>query len=128
MLPNNIIVICIYNRVLLSRLVLSNGLNFFVGDSNLFGSLYFEVKHMFLYRDPVKNILSILSLNGSMPKFITRRFMTTMKTKLLSGLSPDPKTSQKALADLDKGLEEGDDHMFGIIFYTLHILLSLIHI
>ena len=80
---------------------------------------------MFLYRDPVKNILSILSLNGSMPKFITRRFMSTMKNKLLSGLSPDAITSQKALADLDKGLEEGDDHMFGIIFYTLHILCYL---
>ena len=98
---------------------------FLLGSSENFGSLYFNLKHMFLYRDPVKNIVSILSMSGSMPKFMTRMFMSKFMHKMICGLCPDLVIEQKALDHINKGLQEGDDQVFAIVSFALHILCYL---
>ena len=80
---------------------------------------------MFLYREPVKNIVSILSMAGSMPKFITRKFIGIFVNKLVDGLSPDLVTEQKALDQITKSVEGGDDQVFAIVLFILHILCYL---
>ena len=80
---------------------------------------------MFLYREPVKNIASILSMSGSMPKFLTRHFMSKFFDPILEGLSPDLQTKQMAFDHLNKGLKEGDDQVSGIVMFILHILCYL---
>ena len=98
---------------------------FFLGQPQDFDSLYFEVKHMFLYRDPVKNIVSILSMTGSMPKFITQKFIGRFMNKMVSGLSPDLLTEKMALNHITKSLEGGDDQVFAVVLFILHILCYL---
>ena len=98
---------------------------FFLGQPQDFDFLYFEVKHMFLYRDPVKNIVSILSMAGSMPKFITQKFIGRFMNKMVSGLSPDLLTEKMALNQITKSLEGGDDQVFAVVLFILHILCYL---
>ena len=95
------------------------------GDHQCFGPLYFEIKHMFMYRDPVKNIVSIQSMFGAVPKFVTRRFMSLMMVKMLSGLSPDPLTEKKSIKDVTESLKRGDGQVVTIVFFVLHILCYL---
>ena len=67
----------------------------------------------------------MLSMVGSIPKFMSNRFLSIMKNKMLNGLSPDPVIAQKALKDVDLGLQGGDEQRFAIVFYILHILCYL---
>ena len=77
---------------------------------------------MFLYREPVKNIVSILSMAGSMPNFLARQFMSKFLNPIIEGLSPDLQTKQMAFDHVNKGVKEGDSQVTGIVVFILHIL------
>ena len=80
---------------------------------------------MFLYREPVKNIVSILSMAGSMPNFLTRQFMSKFLNPVIEGLSPDVQTKKMAFDHVNIGVKEGDDQVTGIVIFILHILCFL---
>ena len=77
---------------------------------------------MFLHREPVKNIVSILSMAGSMQNFLTRQFMSKFLNPVIEGLSPDLLTKQLAFDHVNKGVKEENDQVSGIVIFILHIL------
>ena len=70
-----------------------------IGNPEAHPELYLEVKHMFLYRDPIKNIVSLLSMASGMTKSSVRKFQRRMVDKVIRSLCPDITTYNKTIED-----------------------------
>ena len=68
-----------------------------------------------MFRDPIKNIVSILSMVSGMPKWIVRKFQGMLKEKMIGGLCPENMTKAKAIADIEIGLKVGDPQKLVIL-------------
>ena len=97
------------------------------GNRQEVGELYLHVKHMFLYRDPITNIASMLNTTANFvsfgyPRWAIRKVAGHMLSETLKRCGFDHWTKENLTKDMTPYLDGKDDHIFDILQFILSIL------